>query len=433
MDLYYLPFVSACRSVLMVVKALDLDLNKKILNTRKGEQLNPDFIKINPQHTIPTLVDNGFTIWESRAVAIYLIEQYGKDDSLYPKDPKKQAVINQRLYFDMGSMYPSLANYYYKVFVTGQFGSEEDFKKVQDTFGFLNTFLEGQEYVAGDQYTVADIAILASVSTFDALDFDISKYLNVAKWYENVKKITPGWEENWQGAQDVKNARIAHSNRTRTRNMDFYYSPRGSGCRTIIMVAKALNLELNKKQLRLTEGEHLKPEFLKINPQHTIPTLVDNGFAIWESRAIAVYLVEKYGKDDSLFPKDPQKRALINQRLYFDMGTLHDSFIKYYYPFIRTGQLGDAENFKKVEAAFEFLDIFLQGQDYVAGDQFTVADIAILSSVSTFEVVEFDISKYPNVARWYANAKKITPGWEENWEGLLQMKAMYEAQKTSAK
>jgi len=136
------------------------------------------------------------------------------------------------------------------------------------------------------------------------------------------------------------------------------------------MVAKALGLELNKKQLRITEGEHLKPEFLKLNPQHTIPTLVDNGFSIWES-------------DDSLFPEDPQKRALINQRLYFDMGTLHDSFMKYYYPFIRTGQLGAAENFKKVEAAFEFLNIFLEGQDYVAGEQFTVADIAILSSVST--------------------------------------------------
>jgi len=215
--------------------------------------------------------------------------------------------------------------------------------------------------------------------------------------------------------------------------MDFYYMPGSAGCRTVIMVAKALGLELNKKLVNTMEGDQMKPEFLKLNPQHTIPTLVDNGFSIWESRAIAVYLVEKYGKDDSLFPKDPQKRALINQRLYFDMGTLHDSFMKYYYPFIRTGQLGAAENFKKVEAAFEFLNIFLKGQDYVAGEQFTVADIAILSSVSTFKVVEFDISKYPNVARWYANAKKVTPGWEENWEGLLQMKTMYEAQKSSAK
>ncbi|KAH8346999.1 hypothetical protein KR059_003898, partial [Drosophila kikkawai] len=204
MDLYYAPYVSACRNVLMVAKALGLELNKTVISTRKGEQMSPEFIKINPQHSIPTLVDNGFTIWESRAIAIYLVEKYGKDDSLYPKDPQKQAVINQRLYFDHASMYGSLAGYYFKIYVTGQLGSEEDFKKVQDTFGFLNTFLEGQEYFAGDHLTLADIAILSNVTNFDVLGFDISQYPNVAKWYANAKKVTPGWEENWEGALDLK-------------------------------------------------------------------------------------------------------------------------------------------------------------------------------------------------------------------------------------
>ncbi|KAH8391640.1 hypothetical protein KR200_006895 [Drosophila serrata] len=188
----------------MVAKALGLELNKKLVNTLEGEQMNPEFIKINPQHTIPTLVDNGFTLWESRAIAIYLVEKYGKDDSLYPKDPKIQAVINQRLYFDHSNMYGSLAAYFFKAFLTGKLGSEEDYKKSTDTFEFLNSFLEGQEYLAADHLTLADIAILSNVANFDALGFDISKYPNVARWYANAKKVTPGWDENWAGALELK-------------------------------------------------------------------------------------------------------------------------------------------------------------------------------------------------------------------------------------
>ncbi|KAH8382067.1 hypothetical protein KR009_001655, partial [Drosophila setifemur] len=199
--------------------------------------------------------------------------------------------------------------------------------------------------------------------------------------------------------------------------MDFYYHPGSSGCRTVLMTAKALGVELNKKFVNLREREHLKPEFVKINPQHTIPTIVDNGFALWETRAIVIYLVEKYGKDDSLYPKDPQKQALVNQRLYFDMGTLYDAFSRYYYP-IRDGKDASPEHFKNIENVFELLNTFLEGQDYFAGDHLTLADIAILSSVSTFEAVEFDISKYPNVVRWYKMAQEVTPGWDENLAGL---------------
>ncbi|KAH8289038.1 hypothetical protein KR054_005559, partial [Drosophila jambulina] len=212
-------------------------------------------------------------------------------------------------------------------------------------------------------------------------------------------------------------------------SMDLYYSPRGIGCRAVIMVAKALGVELNKKIVNTSEGEQLNPEFLKLNPQHTIPTLVDNGFAIWESRAIIVYLVEKYGKDDSLFPKDPKKQAVVNQRLYFDLSSLFDSFVKYYYSLTATGQHKTEEAIEKIENAFELLNTFLEGQEYMAGDHPTVADIAILSSVSTFEIIEFDFSKYANVVRWYANAKKVTPGWEDTWDGLLQLKAVIESLK----
>nr|AGY31881.1 glutathione S-transferase D1 [Scaptomyza flava] len=207
---------------------------------------------------------------------------------------------------------------------------------------------------------------------------------------------------------------------------DFYYLPGSAPCRSVIMVAEAIGLELNKKILDLHAGEHLKPEFIKLNPQHTIPTLVDNGFALWESRAILVYLVEKYGKTDSHYPKCPKKRAVINQRLYFDMGTLYQSLSNYYYPQLFAKAPADPELYKKMGDAFGFLNTFLDGQTYAAGDSLTIADIALLASVSTFEVAGYDFSKYENVSKWYANAKKVTPGWEENWAGCLEFKKFFD-------
>ncbi|RXG56399.1 Glutathione S-transferase 1, isoform C [Armadillidium vulgare] len=82
--------------------------------------------------------------------------------------------------------------------------------------------------------------------------------------------------------------------------MDLYYYNWSSPCRAVGLVAKALGISLNKKVTLLLKGEHLTPEFLAINPQHCIPTLVDGDLKLWESRAIVLF-GSKYGKDDSLY------------------------------------------------------------------------------------------------------------------------------------
>uniref|UniRef100_A0A2M4ATB8 glutathione transferase n=1 Tax=Anopheles triannulatus TaxID=58253 RepID=A0A2M4ATB8_9DIPT len=196
--------------------------------------------------------------------------------------------------------------------------------------------------------------------------------------------------------------------------MDFYYLPLSAPCQSVLLVAKALGLQLNLKQLNLFTEEHLKPEFLKINPQHTIPTLVDNDVVLWESRAIITYMCEKYGKNDSLYPRDPKKRALVNQRLYFDMGTLYQRFSQAFYPVMMQGQQLNPELVAKLDEALEFLEVFLEKTSFVAGDKLTVADLCILSSITTIDVtVGHDLSKYQQIQRWYGQLKESVGGYQE--------------------
>lgn len=95
---------------------------------------------------MPTLVDDGFALWESRAIMVYLIEKYGKTASLYPSEPKARAIVNQRLYFDLGTLYQRLADYYYPPVLEKVPHNPENFKKLEDAVGLFNTLLEGQTY-----------------------------------------------------------------------------------------------------------------------------------------------------------------------------------------------------------------------------------------------------------------------------------------------
>ncbi|XP_049531896.1 glutathione S-transferase 1-1-like [Anopheles darlingi] len=196
--------------------------------------------------------------------------------------------------------------------------------------------------------------------------------------------------------------------------MDFYYLPLSAPCQSVMLVAQALGIKLNLKELDLFAGEHLKPEFLKLNPQHTIPTLVDNDVVLWESRAIITYLCEKYGKNDGLYPRDPKKRAMVNQRLYFDMGTLYQRFSQAFYPVMMQGQQLNPELVVKLDEALEFLEVFLEKTSFVAGDKLTVADLCVLASITTIDIsVGHDISKYQQIQRWYAQLKESVGGYQE--------------------
>ncbi|XP_023311258.1 glutathione S-transferase 1-1 [Anoplophora glabripennis] len=206
--------------------------------------------------------------------------------------------------------------------------------------------------------------------------------------------------------------------------IDLYYSPSGSSCRIVLLAAKSLDVELNLIPVDIMNPESFTPEFIKLNPQHCVPTLNDSGFVIWESKAIITYLQNQYGKNDDLYPKDPKKRATVDQRLFFDTD-LYARFHEVYTPKTFAGLPPDPEALANANKALDFLDEFLVKSEYVAGDSLTLADLSLVVQISNLELLGHDMSPYKYINRWYAKVKAIAPGYKEaNEDNLVYVKQL---------
>lgn len=206
--------------------------------------------------------------------------------------------------------------------------------------------------------------------------------------------------------------------------VDFYYAAPSAPCRAVLITAKAIGVPLNLKPISIPDGETRTPEFLKMNIRHTVPTANDDGFIVVESRATMTYLMNKYAPDSELYPKDPQKRAKVDEMLFYDCSVLYDRFGQYVYP-VAFGQEAALSPEKKArfEEALQWLDHYIkENGGYVAGDKMTIADFTCAASVASFEAVEVvDLTKYENVSTWLAKCKTEIEGYEEtNGKGAAE-------------
>uniref|UniRef100_T1J2X1 Uncharacterized protein n=1 Tax=Strigamia maritima TaxID=126957 RepID=T1J2X1_STRMM len=204
--LYFMAASAPCRSVLMLAHNLKLDINITNIDIMAGDQLKPEFTAINPQHTIPTINDEGFILWESRAILCYFANKYGKEDSLYPKDPEKRALVDRMLYFDMGTLYRAFCDFVYPQILLKTVPNPEKEDKMIECLSHLNTYLEKSAHVASDFLTIADFAIFATLITFQvAINFDFTKFYNIARWIELMKSELPFYSEvNQKGIDDFR-------------------------------------------------------------------------------------------------------------------------------------------------------------------------------------------------------------------------------------
>uniref|UniRef100_A0A1B0GQT5 glutathione transferase n=1 Tax=Phlebotomus papatasi TaxID=29031 RepID=A0A1B0GQT5_PHLPP len=200
LKLYHFPVSPPSRIAVLVVRNLHLDVEIITVDLMNRGQLTPEFLKINPQHTVPTIEDNGFILWESRAIASYLVSAKAPGSSLYPTDPKKRAIVDARLYLDQ-ALQLALTAIVFPIHAHGATTIEKDKKdKAYQILENLNTFMEGKPYAAGNELTIADLALLATITSFYEMGANIPKFKNITSWYKRLESI-PGFKENGEGAK----------------------------------------------------------------------------------------------------------------------------------------------------------------------------------------------------------------------------------------
>jgi glutathione S-transferase len=130
---------------------------------------------------------------------------------------------------------------------------------------------------------------------------------------------------------------------------------------------------------------------------------------LFDSSAIAIYLVEKYAKDDSLYPKDVQKRAKVNEKIFYCSSSMFPTGFQIFYPVIfGTATEVDPAVLKKFERIIETVESFFANSEYVAGDTMTLADIFLWSLLeSGNKVIPLDIEKSKNTIRFLEKMREL--------------------------
>lgn len=193
------------------------------------------------------------------------------------------------------------------------------------------------------------------------------------------------------------------------------------------MTIRQLGLQVELREENLVIGNSIRhTEFLKINPRSCVPTIDDDGFYLWESRAIMTYLVNKHSPSNSLYPKDPKKRALVDMMLNFDQGTLYRSQVEYLYPVIFRNEDPDLSKEVSYRSALTILDRSLEKNAYVAGKNLTLADLSIVASISLAEAYNYNFRPFQNIVEWLRLMKvELSYYREVNEIPLLQFKFWY--------
>ena len=184
-----------------------------------------------------------------------------------------------------------------------------------------------------------------------------------------------------------------------------YFDSVSQPSRAVLSLVKLAKLQHQAIEIRVNKGANLTPEYTVINPLKQVPAIDDNGFHLGQSHAILTYLSQAKNLDDSLYPKDLQKRARVDTYLHWHhthtrrCHLLFETMNPRLYPNCPTTKEVEErvvhKSFKTIE------DFFLQEKKYIGNmNNLSIADLSCASEIVGLKLSAFDMTPYPVLREW---------------------------------
>ena len=183
------------RKVSVMFEELGLEYNVHEINIGKGEQHQPQFLAISPNNKIPCITDSEgpdgepISLFESGAILIYLAEK--TDSELWPVNALERVITIQWLMFQMGGIGPMFGQAHHFMFNPKEvvpYGQKRYHDETKRLYGVMDKRLGDVEYLAGDKYTIADIASYPWIARFERHQVDLNDFSNVKRWFDTISK-----------------------------------------------------------------------------------------------------------------------------------------------------------------------------------------------------------------------------------------------------
>ena len=174
------------QKISIMLEEIGLEYKITKININKDDQFNPEFKKISPFSKIPVIKDGEISIFESGAILIYLGE---KSEKFY--DKSERLIINQWLMGQMAYVGPMLGQHHqFHHYNSGksEFGEERYFRIAKRIYEDLDERLGQSKYLAGENYTIADIATFPWIARHEIHDIGLKNFKNLSRWYLDISK-----------------------------------------------------------------------------------------------------------------------------------------------------------------------------------------------------------------------------------------------------